>query len=226
MDYLFINYGLIIIGVVITLGAQLFISTSYAKYSKVQNKKHITGSDMARYILDKHGLSKVYVVEIGGDLTDHYDPSRKVVRLSKNIYEGTSISSVAVAAHECGHAIQDKDNYSFMQIRSAIFPIVNIATSLSYWIILFGFIFEIVGLVYIGIIFTCIGLLFQIITLPVEFNASSRAKQQLIQYNLITSEEEQGVKKVLGAAAMTYVAGVIASSVQILRLLLIAQDRR
>ena len=113
-----------------------------------------------------------------------------------------------------------------MQIRSAIFPIVNIATSLSYWIILFGFIFEIVGLVYIGIIFTCIGLLFQIITLPVEFNASSRAKQQLIQYNLITSEEEQGVKKVLGAAAMTYVAGVIASSVQILRLLLIAQDRR
>ena len=217
---------LILIIIVIPLLAQLSININYNTYKGINNNNKMTGYDIARKILDVNGLTEVKVKKVSGNLSDHYDPSLKVVSLSDSIYDGTSVASTSVAAHECGHAIQDKDNYSFMQIRSAIFPIVNIATSLSYWIILFGFIFEIVGLVYIGIIFTCIGLLFQIITLPVEFNASSRAKQQLIQYNLITSEEEQGVKKVLGAAAMTYVAGVIASSVQILRLLLIAQDRR
>lgn len=217
---------LILIIIVIPLLAQLSININYNTYKGINNNNKMTGHDIARKILDANGLTEVKVKKVSGNLSDHYDPSLKVVSLSDSIYDGTSIASTSVAAHECGHAIQDKDNYSFMQIRSAIFPIVNIATSLSYWIILFGFIFEIVGLVYIGIIFTCIGLSFQIITLPVEFNASSRAKQQLIQYNLITSEEEQGVKKVLGAAAMTYVAGVIASSVQILRLLLIAQDRR
>jgi Zn-dependent membrane protease YugP len=217
---------LILIIIVIPLLAQLSININYNTYKGINNNNKMTGYDIARKILDANGLTEVKVKKVSGNLSDHYDPSLKVVSLSDSIYDGTSVASTSVAAHECGHAIQDKDNYSFMQIRSAIFPIVNIATSLSYWIILFGFIFEIVGLVYIGIIFTCIGLLFQIITLPVEFNASSRAKQQLIQYTLITSEEEQGVKKVLGAAAMTYVAGVIASSVQILRLLLIAQDRR
>ena len=217
---------LILIIIVIPLLAQLSININYNTYKGINNNNKMTGYDIARKILDANGLTEVKVKKVSGNLSDHYDPSLKVVSLSDSIYDGTSVASTSVAAHECGHAIQDKDNYSFMQIRSAIFPIVNIATSLSYWIILFGFIFEIVGLVYIGIIFTCIGLLFQIITLPVEFNASSRAKQQLIQYNLITSEEEPGVKKVLGAAAMTYVAGVIASSVQILRLLLIAQDRR
>ena len=217
---------LILIIIVIPLLAQLSININYNTYKGINNNNKMTGYDIARKILDVNGLTEVKVKKVSGNLSDHYDPSLKVVSLSDSIYDGTSVASTSVAAHECGHAIQDKDNYSFMQIRSAIFPIVNIATSLSYWIILFGFIFEIVGLVYIGIIFTCIGLLFEIITLPVEFNASSRAKQQLIQYNLITSEEEQGVKKVLGAAAMTYVAGVIASSVQILRLLLIAQDRR
>ena len=217
---------LILIIIVIPLLAQLSININYNTYKGINNNNKMKGYDIARKILDANGLTEVKVKKVSGNLSDHYDPSLKVVSLSDSIYDGTSIASTSVAAHECGHAIQDKDNYSFMQIRSAIFPIVNIATSLSYWIILFGFIFEIVGLVYIGIIFTCIGLLFEIITLPVEFNASSRAKQQLIQYNLITSEEEPGVKKVLGAAAMTYVAGVIASSVQILRLLLIAQDRR
>ncbi len=217
---------LILIIIVIPLLAQLSININYNTYKGINNNNKMTGYDIARKILDVNGLTEVKVKKVSGNLSDHYDPSLKVVSLSDSIYDGTSVASTSVAAHECGHAIQDKDNYSFMQIRSAIFPIVNIATSLSYWIILFGFIFEIVGLVYIGIIFTCIGLLFQIITLPVEFNASSRAKQQLIQYNLITSEEEPGVKKVLGSAAMTYVAGVIASSVQILRLLLIAQDRR
>ena len=225
MDYLFINYGLIIIGVVITLGAQLFISTSYAKYSKVQNKKHITGSDMARYILDKHGLSKVYVVEIGGDLTDHYDPSRKVVRLSKNIYEGTSISSVAVAAHECGHAIQDKEGYIFMRIRAFLVPIVNFASYAGYFAILIGVIFSSKDLIWLGIFFELAILLFQLVTLPVEIDASKRGLKELTASHKIESTEVDGSKQVLVAAASTYVASVATTLLQILRLILIFGDR-
>ena len=216
---------LVILIILIPLFAQLGISLNYNIYKQRVNSNSLTGNDIARIILDKNGLNDITIERVSGNLTDHYDPSAKVVRLSSDIYDGTSIASTAIAAHECGHAIQDKEEYKFMQIRAAIFPIVNIVTSLSYWIILFGFIFEIIGLVYIGIIFTCLGLLFQIITLPVEFNASARAEKQLIKYNLITYEEEHGIKKVLGSAAMTYIAGVIASSVQILRLILIANER-
>lgn len=216
---------LVILIILIPLFAQLGISLNYNIYKQRVNSNSLTGNDIARIILDKNGLNDIAIERVSGNLTDHYDPSAKVVRLSSDIYDGTSIASTAIAAHECGHAIQDKEEYKFMQIRATIFPIVNIATSLSYWIILFGFIFEIIGLVYIGIIFTCLGLLFQIITLPVEFNASARAEKQLIKYNLITYEEEHGIKKVLGSAAMTYIAGVIASSVQILRLILIANER-
>ena len=216
---------LVILIILIPLFAQLGISLNYNIYKQRVNSNSLTGNDIARIILDKNGLNDIAIERVSGNLTDHYDPSAKVVRLSSDIYDGTSIASTAIAAHECGHAIQDKEEYKFMQIRAAIFPIVNIVTSLSYWIILFGFIFEIIGLVYIGIIFTCLGLLFQIITLPVEFNASARAEKQLIKYNLITYEEEHGIKKVLGSAAMTYIAGVIASSVQILRLILIANER-
>ena len=216
---------LVILIILIPLFAQLGISLNYNIYKQRVNSNSLTGNDIARIILDKNGLNDITIERVSGNLTDHYDPSAKVVRLSSDIYDGTSIASTAIAAHECGHAIQDKEEYKFMQIRAAIFPIVNIATSLSYWIILFGFIFEIIGLVYIGIIFTCLGLLFQIITLPVEFNASARAEKQLIKYNLITYEEEHGIKKVLGSAAMTYIAGVIASSFQILRLILIANER-
>ena len=216
---------LIILIILIPLLAQLGISINYNTYKQRSNLNNLTGKDIARRILDQNELNDITIERVSGNLTDHYDPSAKVVRLSADIYDGTSVASTAIAAHECGHAIQDKEDYKFMQIRAAIFPIVNVATSLSYWIILFGFIFEIIGLVYIGIIFTCLGLIFQIITLPVEFNASDRAEKQLIKYNLITNEEEHGIKKVLGSAAMTYVAGVIASSVQILRLILIANER-
>ena len=216
---------LIVLIILIPLLAQLGISINYNTYKQRGNSNNLTGKDVARRILDQNGLSDISIERVSGNLSDHYDPTAKVVRLSADIYDGTSVASTAIAAHECEHAIQDKENYKFMQIRAAIFPIVNVATSLSYWIILFGFIFEIIGLVYLGIIFTCLGLIFQIITLPVEFNASDRAKKQLIKYNLITNEEENGIKKVLGSAAMTYVAGVIASSVQILRLILIANER-
>lgn len=215
---------LVILIILIPLIAQIGVSGNYRKYKKVKNTKELTGYDVARKILDENGLGDIYIVETTGELTDHYDPTKRVVRLSSDIYHGKTVAAMSVAAHECGHAIQDKDGYTFMRIRSAIFPIVNVATSISYWIILLGFLFELLDLIYIGIALTCLGLLFQIVTLPVEFDASKRAGVFLKEYNLATEDESKGVKKMLGAAAMTYVAGVLASALQILRLILVARN--
>lgn len=215
---------LAIIVILIPLIAQIRVSSNYQKYKRVKNTKELTGYDVARKILDENGLGDIYIVETTGELTDHYDPTKRVVRLSSDIYHGKNIAAMSVAAHECGHAVQDKDGYTFMRIRSAIFPIVNVATSISYWIILLGFLFELLDLIYIGIALTCLGLLFQIVTLPVEFDASKRAGVFLKEYNLATEDESKGVKKMLGAAAMTYVAGVLASALQILRLILVARN--
>lgn len=215
---------LVILIILIPLVAQIGVSGNYRKYKKVKNTKELTGYDVARKILDENGLGDIYIVETRGELTDHYDPTKRVVRLSSDIYHGKTIAAMSVAAHECGHAVQDKDGYTFMRIRSAIFPIVNVATSISYWIILLGFLFELLDLIYIGIALTCLGLLFQIVTLPVEFDASKRAGVFLKEYNLATEYESKGVKKMLGAAAMTYVAGVLASALQILRLILVARN--
>ncbi|MDY3947833.1 MAG: zinc metallopeptidase [Bacilli bacterium] len=215
---------LVIIVILIPLIAQIGVSSNYQKYKRVKNTKELTGYDVARKILDENGLEDIYIVETRGELTDHYDPTKKVVRLSSDIYHGKTVAAMSVASHECGHAIQDKDGYTFMRIRSAIFPIVNVATSISYWIILLGFLFELLDLIYIGIALTCLGLLFQIVTLPVEFDASKRAGVFLKEYNLATEDESKGVKKMLGAAAMTYVAGVLASALQILRLILAARN--
>ena len=172
-------------------------------------------------------MQDIHIVEIKGELTDHYDPTRKVVRLSTDIFHGDTVAAAAVAAHECGHAIQDKENYTFLRIRSAIYPVINVATSVSYYIILIGFLFQALKLVYLGIGLTCCGLLFQLVTLPVEFDASKRALNKLEKYHLLAEVEIEGAKNVLSAAALTYVAGVMASILQILRLLLIArsQDR-
>lgn len=215
---------LAIIVILIPLIAQIGVSSNYQKYKRVKNTKELTGYDVARKILDENGLGDIYIVETRGELTDHYDPTKKVVRLSSDIYHGKTIAAMSVAAHECGHAVQDKEGYTFMRIRSAIFPIVNVATSISYWIILLGFLFELLDLIYIGIALTCLGLLFQIVTLPVEFDASKRAGVFLKEYNLATEDESKEVKKMLGAAAMTYVAGVLASALQILRLILLARN--
>ena len=215
---------LAIIVILIPLIAQIGVSSNYQKYKRVKNTKELTGYDVARKILDENGLGDIYIVETTGELTDHYDPTKKVVRLSSDIYHGKTVAAMSVAAHECGHAVQDKEGYTFMRIRSAIFPIVNVATSISYWIILLGFLFELLDLIYIGIALTCLGLLFQIVTLPVEFDASKRAGVFLKEYNLATEDESKGVKKMLGAAAMTYVAGVLASALQILRLILAARN--
>lgn len=217
---------LLIIIILLPLIADIFVKINYSINLKKENSKGISGAEVARKILDKNGLSNIYVVATNGYLTDHYDPKRKVIRLSKDVYEGSSVSSMAIAAHECGHAIQDKEGYLFLRLRSLIFPVVNIATSISYYIILIGFIFEMLDLVYIGIGLTSLGLLFQIITLPVEFNASKRAEKEIDTIHLADSEEKSGVKKVLVSAALTYVAGVLTSALQILRLILIASSDR
>ena len=216
---------LILLIIIIPLLAQLKIQSSYNRYKRVENSKKKSGFEVAREILDKNGLEDIYIVEIKGELTDHYDPTKKVVRLSTDIFHGETIAAAAVAAHECGHAIQDKDSYTFLKIRSAIYPVVNVATSISYYIILLGFLMQALQLVYLGIALTCCGLLFQVVTLPVEFDASRRALEKLQDYKIVDSSEFAGAKEVLTAAALTYVAGVLASMLQIFRLILATKDR-
>lgn len=218
-------YGILIISLIITLSAQAFVSMTYSKTKKIKNINNLTGADVARQILDKNGLSKVQVVETPGSLSDHYDPRSKVVRLSSEVYHSPSIASVAVAAHECGHAIQDKDGYIFMNIRSAIVPLVNFASYAGYFAIAIGFMTSAMNLVWIGIIMECIILLFQVITLPVEFNASSRALKQIKELDFLEKKEYRKGRKMLTAAAMTYVASVATTVLEIFRLVLIANRR-
>lgn len=217
-------YFILILSLVITIGSQIFISVKYKSTKRIKTLKGYTGRDVARKILDKNGLSHVKVVETGGELTDHYDPTSKVVRLSTEIYNGSSIASASVAAHECGHAIQDKDNYLFLRIRSSLVPITNFATNAGYFIIMFGFIFSMMKLVVIGIILDVIILLFQVITLPVEFNASHRALIQLKELDLVDSNEQSKCRGMLVAAALTYVAAVATAILEILRLVLILRN--
>ena len=218
---------LIILGIIlIPIIAQIYISSNYANYSKIENKKNITGFEVARKILDKNGLDKIHIVEVKGNLTDHYDPTYKVVRLSTSIFHGSSIAALSVAAHECGHAIQDKENYSFLRFRSLIFPVVHFTSYFAYIILFIGLLSEAFNLFALGIALVSIGLLFQIVTLPVEFNASSRAKKELEKLKLVTKTEAQGVEKMLNSAAFTYVAGVLSSILGLLRLILIFTNRR
>ena len=224
MDF-FIVYGLTFISLIITLGAQLFVNGSYSKYKKVRNQKGITGGEAAREILDRNGLNDVKVVETRGTLSDHYDPRSRTVALSSEIYHGTSVAGISVAAHECGHAIQDKDGYFFMRIRASLIPIVNFSSYAGYIAIVIGFAFGALNLVWLGILFEIAILLFQIITLPVELNASSRALKLVKEYNFFTSRELGQGKVMLSAAAMTYVASVASTLIQILRLVLMIGRR-
>ncbi len=218
-------YGLTLIALVITLGAQFFISSTYSKYKKVKNKKELSGSEAARMILDKNGLEDVYVVETKGHLTDHYDPSRKVIRLSTEVFHNESIASVAVAAHECGHALQDKQGYTFMRIRSFLVPFVNIASYVGYFAIMIGVIASMLNLVWLGILMEVVILIFQIVTLPVEFDASRRALEEVDKLELLNKGELESGRKVLASAAMTYVASVLTAILELLRLILVYTDR-
>lgn len=224
MNDLYLNDLLIILAISITFISQIIVSSSYSKYKKKLNNKDQNGYDVARKILDKNGLEDIMILETKGNLTDHYDPTKKVIKLSTDIYHGSSIASVSVAAHECGHAIQDKDNYKPMRIRSKLVPTVNICTRIGYLAILIGIIFS-YTLIEIGIILLLSMLVFQLITLPVEFNASKRALIQLEDLNLIDKEEKKSAQKMLSAAAFTYVAALLSTLLEILRYILIFADR-
>ena len=219
------NFGLYLLALIIPLIAQIYINICHDKYRRIENKNKLTGFDVARKILDSNGLKDIYVVETKGNLTDHYDPRRKTVKLSSEVFHGDSIVSIAVAAHECGHAIQDKEGYFFMRIRSFIFPIVSFGTKIAYVILLIGLIADMMNLVWAGILLVGLGLIFQIITLPVEINASKRALVELENKMGALNEDLSGIKSMLTAAAMTYVAGVLSSALEILRLVLIFKDR-
>lgn len=218
-DY-FIIYGLTIISLIITSLAQLFVSSSYSKYQKVKNERNITGYEAARNLLDKHNLQDIKVVETSGYLTDHYDPTKRVIKLSRDVYHGSSIASVSVACHECGHAIQDKENYSFLKIRSSIVPLVNFSSYAGYFAIVLGCLFGSINLIWLGIFAEMVILLFQLITLPVEVNASKRALKELDYSHFFNSKELKQGRTMLIAAALTYVASIATAIIQILRLIL------
>jgi len=225
MGYYGLDWLIIILTFIITLGAQAYINGTYRKTKKINSKSGLTGCEVARKILDSNGLSDVRVVETSGVLSDHYDPRKKVVRLSPDVYGQSSIASISVAAHECGHAIQDGGGYAFLRIRNNIVPLVNFASSAGYIAILIGLFTSALGFLWIGILLEIVILGFQLITLPVEFNASSRALKQLEELKILDSKEKRMGKKMLKAAALTYVAAVATAVLEIFRLIMIANSR-
>ena len=225
MDYYSLDVILMLIIIVLPLYANMRINSTYSKYSKKQNSGKLTGKEVAEKILEMNGLSNVKVGRINGSLTDHYDPRNKTINLSDGIYNSNSISACAVAAHEVGHAIQDKEHYSMLVFRSKLVPVVNFTSRLSSILVFAGFIFDLFNFITIGAILLTVGLFFQLITLPVEFDASKRAKEELQKCGLIEKQDTNGATKVLKAAAFTYVAGFLASALQIARLLLISRNR-
>lgn len=220
------TYVLVIIGFLITLVAQIFIDINYRRYKDIGVKNGVTGREVARKILDANGLSDVVVNEVSGTLTDHYDPTKRCVNLSTNVYKDSSIASVAVAAHECGHAIQDKVGYVFLRIRHTLVPTVNFSSKIGYLVVVLGLLFGYFELAMVGIILLLSILVFQLVTLPVEFNASKRGKEELRKLQLISDKEASGVRSMLLSAAMTYVASLASTLLQIFRLLLIVLSSR
>ena len=222
-----IYYGLFFLSIIITLAAQFYVNSTYNKFKKKKNNNGYTGFETARKILDNNGLKDIMILETNGNLSDHYDPKRKVIKLSKDIYHGTSIASLAVAAHECGHAIQDKENYTFLRIRNSIVPVVNLSSKFGYIVIFIGMIFGSFDLALLGILLLCAMLIFQLITLPVEFDASKRAKEEVKKLNITSSEiENNGISTMLTSAALTYVASLATTLIEVLRLLLVILNNR
>lgn len=223
------TYFLVLIGVVISMIASAGVKSAFNKYSKVRSRSGLTGADAAVHLLHSQGIYDVSVQHVSGSLTDHYDPRTKVVNLSDSVYGSGSLAAIGVAAHECGHAMQHAQGYAPLSIRSALVPAANLGATLSYPLVFLGLILGGTGsyiLIQAGILLFCLALAFQVVTLPVEFNASSRALRLLEQTGLMGSDEVSGSRAVLRAAALTYVASVVASLLQLLRLLLLARRRR
>ena len=226
MYYFDPTYILILIGVLLSMGASAKLNATYGRYSSVASRCGMTGAQAAQRILQSQGIYDVTVRHVSGRLTDHYDPRSKTVNLSDAVYGSTSIAAIGVAAHECGHAIQHNINYAPLNIRSAIVPVANIGSSLSWPIFLLGLILSIPALTTVGIVLFSLAVLFQLVTLPVEFNASSRALKMLESTGILSHEENKGAKKVLTAAALTYVAALASSILQLLRLIILSGGRR
>ncbi|MEH7546162.1 hypothetical protein FB550_102193 [Neobacillus bataviensis] len=207
--------------VLIPLWAQMRVKNTFAKYSRVPTSTYRRGADIAREILNANGLFNVAVEEGRGFLSDHYDPRNKTVRLSPENYHGNSIAAAAVAAHECGHAIQDGQGYAFLRFRHALVPVANLGSNASWILIMIGIFAHLSGLLLLGIVFMAAAVLFQLVTLPVEFNASNRAMNQVVSLGLIGNREQREARKVLNAAALTYVAAAAVAVLELLRLVLI-----
>lgn len=226
MMYFDPTYILIIIAFVLSMFASFGVNATFARYKKLTSKRGMTGADAARKILDDNGLFSVRVEHISGNLNDHYDPKSNVIRLSDATYSDSSVAAIGVAAHEAGHAVQHATGYKPIRVRNSIVPAVNISTQLSMPLFLIGLILGMTGLAMVGVVLFSASLLFQLVTLPVEFNASNRALKILDNSAMLDSEELRGAKKVLRAAGMTYVAAAAASALQLLRLLLLVDNRR
>lgn len=223
MLYFDSTYLVVLPAIIFALIAQLMVKSTFSKYSNVKNQYGYTAKDIARRILDDNGLHNVNIEHINGNLTDHYDPSANVIRLSDSVYNSTSVAAIGVAAHEVGHAIQHAQGYGPIKIRQAIIPITQIGSRLAVPLVLIGLIFSAFQwLVPVGIFLYTGVVLFQAVTLPVEFNASSRALRTLDENNILQSDEVKMSKKVLTAAAMTYVAAMFSSLMSLLRLILLA----
>ena len=218
---------LVLIGVLLSLWAQGRVNSAFRKYGRVRSRTGMTGAEAARRLLNSQGIYDVTIEHISGSLTDHYDPRSKVLRLSDAVYGSDSVAAVSVAAHECGHAMQDNEDYAPLRFRSALVPVANFGSQLSWPLILIGVIFGGLGspLVQIGILMFTLAVLFQLVTLPVEFNASGRAIKLLDSQGILLAEEVNGTKKVLSAAALTYVAAAAASILQLLRLIILFGGR-
>lgn len=222
------TYILVIIGAVICLAASAKVKSTFNKYNRVRSMSGMTGAQAAERILNSAGIYDVSIQHISGNLTDHYDPRNKVLSLSDSTYGSASVAAVGVAAHECGHAIQHQTSYAPLNIRSAIVPVANFGSTIAWPLILIGLFFNSstgTFLIDLGIICFSLAVLFQLVTLPVEFNASSRAVKILESTRILGQEELQGTRKVLGAAALTYVAGAASAILQLLRLVILFGGR-
>lgn len=222
---------LVMPALILAMAAQGKVSSTFNKYSRVQSHIGITGAEAARRIMEQNGIYDVSIERVSGNLTDHYDPSRKVLRLSDSVYSSSSIAAIGVAAHETGHAIQHARNYAPLSLRSLMVPLANIGSRLSMPLILIGLLFSFASsmgnmLITLGIIFFGLSVVFTIITLPVEFNASRRAIACLDESRILYSDEIDGAKKVLSAAAMTYVASTVVALANLLRLIVVFGNRR
>ncbi|HIU07693.1 MAG TPA: zinc metallopeptidase [Candidatus Limiplasma pullistercoris] len=216
----------VIPGLLLGLWAQMRVSSAFKKYSAVHAHNGMSAEEVARSMLNRSGCGEVSVRTVSGNLTDHYDPRNNTLRLSDGVYGSTSVAAIGVAAHECGHAMQQHEGYAPLKLRSALVPVVNLGSNLYFPIFLLGLVFSWEPLLYVGIACFALTLVFALVTLPVEFNASGRALSVLEEQGYLSRDEMDGARAVLNAAALTYVAAAISSLLQLVRLLIIARDRR